>query len=179
MFRGFEFAVTRDVMRPCEASSILVDAALDLIAGGASGGAPGAPAMLEEQVVLDAGTGCGCLLVAILRETRRGSCRGVGLDVCAAALEVAMANAARARVESRCCFVECDFGNMSVGAVGAEVDVLIANPPYHVKSRFDQGSYIHGREPCILSRKPCIYYFLCMFLFFLSFFLFSRIGESS
>lgn len=133
LFRGIEFKVTRDVMRPCAASSVLVDAVLEIISGGA-------------RVVLDAGTGSGCLLVSVLRETSCGRCRGVGLDVSMAALEVARANAEAAGVLERCEFVEGDFGKMSACVVGGDVDLVVANPPYHIRSSFDQGPSMASRR---------------------------------
>lgn len=74
--------------------------------------------------ILDLGTGSGCLLLALLRELPNA--RGVGVDVSAAALRVARANARRLGLADRACFRRSDWGR----GVGARFDLVVANPPY-------------------------------------------------
>jgi len=115
--RGFwrsELRITPDVLDPRADTETLVEAAL----------AAFAPRAGERLRVLDFGVGSGAILAALLGEWPLAE--GVGIDVSAAAVEVARGNldalglAARARVR---------VGRWGEGL--AEVfDVIVANPPY-------------------------------------------------
>jgi release factor glutamine methyltransferase len=79
---------------------------------------------LEKLRVLDIGTGSGALLLALLHELKNAI--GTGTDLSSAALNVARANAARCRLDSRCTFVVCDIAT----GVEGPFDLVVSNPPY-------------------------------------------------
>lgn len=74
--------------------------------------------------VLDLGTGSGAVLLALLRE--RPDAIGLGLDLSAAALEVARRNARRNGLADRAMFACADWAQAA--AIG--FDLVLANPPY-------------------------------------------------
>ncbi|MBK5932812.1 [protein release factor]-glutamine N5-methyltransferase [Rhodovulum imhoffii] len=106
-FFGREFRVTRDVLDPRPETEILVKQALGE----------------DFSSLLDLGTGSGCILLSLLAE--RPAARGLGVDICDRALEVARENA-RALGIARAEFARSDwFGNVS-GRFG----LIVSNPPY-------------------------------------------------
>lgn len=74
--------------------------------------------------VLDLGTGSGAILLALLAE--RPAWSGVGVDLSAAALELAGENAALHGLQDRVTLVS---GNWADG-IGEQFDILVSNPPY-------------------------------------------------
>lgn len=113
-FHGLEFAVTPDVLIPRPDTGVLVDLAVAWAQG------------LERPRIVDLGTGSGIVAILIAR-----LCPGAevtAVDVSAAALDVARANAARHGVSVR--FVEGDWfaplGDKSF-------DLVVSNPPYVVE----------------------------------------------
>jgi release factor glutamine methyltransferase len=112
-FFGREFRVTPDVLIPRPETELLVEAALEVIAGD------------EAPVICDVGTGSGCIAVTLLCE--RTDARAVAVDVSEAALEVAAENAARHGVSEKIVFEVSDC----FGALGPrEFDLVVSNPPY-------------------------------------------------
>jgi release factor glutamine methyltransferase len=108
-FYGLEFAVNAAVLIPRPDTELLVELALERLPQGAH--------------VLDMGTGSGAIAVAIAH--MRADARVSALDVSAAALAVARANAARYHAPVR--FLHSDW----FAAVAAESFALIvSNPPY-------------------------------------------------
>ncbi|TQF83152.1 peptide chain release factor N(5)-glutamine methyltransferase [Elioraea sp. Yellowstone] len=114
--RGFwtlDLAVTPDVLVPRPESETLIEAALDAL-----------PDRSAVRRVLDLGTGSGALLLAALGEFPAAI--GVGIDLSAAALAVARANAARCGLAERALFLCGDWS----AALGGGFDLVLANPPY-------------------------------------------------
>tara|TARA_Y100001970_G_C14179205_1_gene828817 strand:- start:304 stop:1146 length:843 start_codon:yes stop_codon:yes gene_type:complete len=75
-------------------------------------------------MILDIGTGSGCILLSILAECKKA--RGVGLDISKNALNVAKKNAKSLDIMSRVKFV-----NMSIENFHSEkFDLVVSNPPY-------------------------------------------------
>ena len=108
-FFGLDFYVTDAVLIPRPDTELLVELALERL-----------PA---QGRVLDMGTGSGAIAVAIAHT--RADVNVTALDVSAAALEVARANAVANGV--RIGFVRSDW----FAAVGAErFDLIVSNPPY-------------------------------------------------
>jgi release factor glutamine methyltransferase len=83
--------------------------------------------------IADVGTGSGCIALALAKELPQAEIHAV--DISIAALEIARANAARHRLESRIQFHEADllasFENNSL-------DIVVSNPPYVGESEADQ-----------------------------------------
>jgi release factor glutamine methyltransferase len=115
-FWSLPISVTPDVLVPRPETETVVEAALDFVMRSGL--------RLEKLGVLDLGTGSGALLLALLKELPNAI--GTGTDVSPAALEVARANAARCRLDSRCNFVVCDIAT----GVEGPFDLIVSNPPY-------------------------------------------------
>ena len=77
--------------------------------------------------LLDLGTGSGCLLLALLSELPAAS--GCGIDISAAAVDQASANAARLGLAARARFVRHSWSD-GLDLPGAPWDLVVSNPPY-------------------------------------------------
>jgi len=125
--RGFwslEFEITPDTLDPRPDSEALVAAVLARIGAQGLVGAP--------LSVLDLGTGSGCLLLALLSELPAAT--GLGLDISAAALDVARRNARNLGLSDRARFEIGDWAGGWPGDWGAgsadSWQVIVSNPPY-------------------------------------------------
>ncbi len=129
--RGFwslDLEITPDTLDPRPDSETLVAAVLERIGAQGLAGAP--------LSVLDLGTGSGCLLLALLSELPAAT--GLGLDISAAALQVARRNARKLGLSHRARFAAADWAGDWAGDCagdwGAGLDgswqVIISNPPY-------------------------------------------------
>jgi len=113
-FWSLPFAVTPAVLIPRPETELLVELALAQVPSAAA------------PVVLDVGTGSGCLAVAIAHE--RSGARITALDISRAALEVARRNAATHGVSQRVTWIASDlFDGL---AADARFDLIVSNPPY-------------------------------------------------
>ncbi len=112
-FWSLEFAVSPATLIPRPESETLIEAALAAFARRA-----------PPQMVLDLGTGTGCLLLAALSEFPDAF--GVGVDRSAAAAALAARNAAALHLADRACFVCGDWAD----ALAARCDLVLCNPPY-------------------------------------------------
>ncbi len=82
--------------------------------------------------IADVGTGSGCIALALAKELPRAELHAV--DISAAALEVARANAARHQLESR---IQFHQGDLLAGFDNNSFDVIVSNPPYVGESEED------------------------------------------
>ena len=117
-FWGLAFAVGPAVLTPRPETELIVEAAVELL-----GDRRGAPLRIA-----DAGTGSGCLAVALAREFERASVTAI--DISPAALAVARRNAAAHGVTERIAWVEGTFGGWLADDGGGGLDLLVANLPY-------------------------------------------------
>lgn len=108
LFWGRYFRVTPDVLDPRPETETLVAAALEVAFAS----------------VLDLGTGSGCILLTLLAE--RPGARGLGVDLSAAALDVARSNAAALGLADRAAFRQGDWG----AGLSGRFDLIVSNPPY-------------------------------------------------
>jgi release factor glutamine methyltransferase len=81
---------------------------------------------IEKPVILDVGTGSGCLAIAITVNCPRAEMHA--LDVSPEALEVARMNAARHQMQRRINFFEADGRSGLPGKI--LFDLIVSNPPY-------------------------------------------------
>jgi release factor glutamine methyltransferase len=115
-FWGLPLAVSAATLVPRPDSETLVEAALAAIDAAGS--------RMRALRLADLGTGSGALLLALLSELQQA--RGVGTDLCPAALAVARQNADALGLAARAAFVACDFGT----ALQGSFDLVVCNPPY-------------------------------------------------
>ena len=96
-----------------------------------------------KPLVVDVGTGTGCIILSLAKELRDGVF--VGLDISPEALSLAKENAAATGLQSRVLFAESDgCGEFDP----ASVDVLVSNPPYIPSQVVD------GLEPHVRDHEP-------------------------
>jgi release factor glutamine methyltransferase len=117
-FFSLSFEVTPDVLVPRPESEHLVEALLEVDLSSARGRGPR---------ILDIGTGCGNLAVAIALNLPAAAVHAV--EVSAAAVEVARRNVATHGVEER---VEVFHGSCfaALPAASGRYDAVVSNPPY-------------------------------------------------
>jgi release factor glutamine methyltransferase len=113
-FWDMSFEVSQAVLIPRPETELIVEAALEQCVGDRR----------RSLAIADAGTGCGCLAVALAREFSRAFV--LATDISDAALDVARRNARRHGVADRIRFLHADM----LDAVHASFDLIVANPPY-------------------------------------------------
>lgn len=111
-FWGLDFEVGPDVLIPRPESEFIIEEALERIEKDA------------RPLIVDVGTGSGCLAVVLAREVP--GARVVATDVSPRALAVARRNAARHGVIDRLTFVETSF----LDGLADTPDLIVSNPPY-------------------------------------------------
>lgn len=114
-FWRHEFRVTPDVLIPRPETEVLVEAALELLRD------------VPRPVVVDVGTGSGCIALSLAAERPDAVVHAV--DVSERALAVARDNARRLGLEGR---VEHHLGDLlePVAEIAGRVDLVASNPPY-------------------------------------------------
>jgi len=139
-FWGLDFVVTPAVLIPRPETEHLVEAVLELARG------------VSRPKLVDVGTGSGCVALALAHELKDAEVYAV--DLSAAALEIARANAARLQLEQRVQFLLCNVlkpidNNSAVPNDAAvipsedfspsrgtcfsdlhDLDFVVSNPPY-------------------------------------------------
>lgn len=120
-FWSLEFQVTSEVLIPRPETELLVETVLHLLSQ-APGPKPQAPSRL-----LDLCTGSGCIAIALAKESPEAEVWAI--DISAAALAVAQANARRHGVIERVHFLQ---GNMLsfINKEKIRFDAIASNPPY-------------------------------------------------
>jgi release factor glutamine methyltransferase len=117
-FWGLDFLVSPAVLIPRPETEHVIEAVLELWrAYGVSGS--GRPRLL------DVGTGSGCIALALAHELPSAEIHAA--DISAEALEVARANAARLRLDSKVSFHHAD---LIAGSGLRDLDLVVSNPPY-------------------------------------------------
>jgi release factor glutamine methyltransferase len=130
-FWKHEFLVTPAVLIPRPETELLVEAALELLAG------------IERPVIVDVGTGSGCIALSIAGE--RPDAEVHGTDISGPALEVALMNQRRLGLGQRTFFHQ---GQLLAPVTGREVHLIISNPPYVDPAE------IEGLEPEVRDHEP-------------------------
>ncbi len=115
-FFGLEFEVTPDVLIPRPETEILVEETIRLVH----------QTNIPELVIVDVGTGSGCIAVTLARELNTASV--IACDISPAALMVARRNAARHGLEDRMQFIESDL--LAAFPQTGFADFILSNPPY-------------------------------------------------
>lgn len=115
-FWNHDFRVTPHVLDPRPESEILIEATLEVLAP-------------HHRLIIDLGTGSGCLLLSLMQEcAKRGiSITGVGVDLSPQALYVAQSQTIEPG-EGRIYFVASDW--LCAFMQKPFIDVVVSNPPY-------------------------------------------------
>ena len=136
-FFSLTFKVTREVLIPRPETETLVEGVIDHCVR----------MVPAEPRLIDLGTGCGCIAVALLTQVK--GARVVATDVSRAALAVAKENAVRHGVADRLIPVEADRLALPAKVVPeGGFDVLVSNPPYVAAATFRKlGAGVRAYEP--------------------------------
>ena len=114
-FWGMDFIVNSTVLIPRPETEHVVEEVLRLQRGGA----------VDSPRIVDVGTGSGCIALALAKELPRAQIDAV--DISAAALEIARANALSHQLLDRIRFHESD---LLQSFQPATFDFVVSNPPY-------------------------------------------------
>jgi release factor glutamine methyltransferase len=114
-FYGRDFVVSPDVLIPRPETEVLVEAALERLP------------VAEPAVVVDIGTGTGCIALTLAAE--RAATEVHALDISREALDVARTNAQRLGLASRVRFYQGDLA-LPLRDMVRRVDLVASNPPY-------------------------------------------------
>lgn len=117
-FYGLEFEVNRDVLIPRPESEMIVEEVIRLFRNYLK--------PLPKLLILDVGTGSGCLAISLAREITGSFV--IASDISRPALAVARRNAIRCAVSDRVAFFEGDL--LAAVAARPVADVIVSNPPY-------------------------------------------------
>jgi len=127
-FWTLELEVSRDTLIPRADSETVVEAAL--------------AAHADPRLVLDLGTGTGCLLLAVLAE--RQAAWGLGIDLSPEAAALAARNACANGLAARAAFLCADWNTAIIG----RFDLVLSNPPYIPTADLD------GLMPEVAAHEP-------------------------
>ena len=117
-FFGLDFHVTPSVLIPRPETEFLVERIIKLVDDS-----------IESPLIVDVGTGSGCIAVALAVNVPRAQL--IATDLSVAALEVARMNAARHGVARKIQFLQGDLLEpLAIRRLENSVDVLASNPPY-------------------------------------------------
>jgi len=112
-FYSLEFYVNSDVLIPRPETEILIETALDKIP------------QHSEIIVLDAGTGSGCIGVTL--SSLRDNINIICTDISFRSVQVAERNGRLNSTKNNCSFINCDY----ISVFKAEsADMIVSNPPY-------------------------------------------------
>ena len=125
-FWGMDLAVTPAVLIPRPETEHVIETVLQLA------GVARAPSPANAPRIVDAGTGSGCIALALAKEFPGAEIYAT--DISPAALEIARSNAARHQLEARIRFRETD---LLEGLGHAAFDFVVSNPPYVGESEAD------------------------------------------
>ena len=112
-FWSLDLAVGRATLVPRPETETVVEAVLAR-----------AGRLVERPLLLDFGTGSGCLLIALLGELPGAV--GIGVDSSIDAVSLAHANARDHGLDRRASFVAADWGE----SISGRFDIVVSNPPY-------------------------------------------------
>jgi release factor glutamine methyltransferase len=138
-FYGVEFYVARGVLVPRPETELLIEQFLIW-----------AQARGQSGVLVDAGTGSGCIVLACLLNAP--SWRGIGIDRSRRALRIAARNRAQLGLDDRCLLIQADW---LTALRPACVDAVLSNPPYVLPEEWHLlESEITRYEPRCALRMP-------------------------
>ncbi|MDB9739251.1 peptide chain release factor N(5)-glutamine methyltransferase [Candidatus Pelagibacter sp.] len=107
-----EFFVNKDVLIPRPDSELIIEQVLKIYSKDV------------QLQVLDIGTGCGCILLSILKE--KSNFYGTGIDISKKSINVSKFNAKQLNLTNRVKFFHSSVDNFNNG----KYDIIVSNPPY-------------------------------------------------
>jgi release factor glutamine methyltransferase len=139
-FWRHEFVVTPRVLIPRPETELLVEVALGLVKD------------VEGPVIVDVGTGSGCVALSIAAERRDAEVQAT--DISEPALAVARENARRLGLEDRVTFRQGDLLE-PLARLAGRIDLVVSNPPYVDPSERDSlAPEVRDHEPALALFPP-------------------------
>ena len=111
-FWKYNFKVNNQVLIPRPETEIIVEQVLKQ------------SNLNNSKIILDIGTGSGCLLLSIIKE--RPNFYGIAIDICRKVLNVAKYNAKMHQLENKVKFINIDIDKF----IYNKYDFIVSNPPY-------------------------------------------------
>ena len=122
-FYGHDFIITPDVLIPRPETEMIIDMVLNLVGKPYLAGVkPGKAVLPEDLMILDVGTGSGCIAITLKLELPKASV--IATDVSEKALKVARRNAERLGAE-----IEFQHADL-LDEIDVKPDLIVANLPY-------------------------------------------------
>ncbi len=126
-FYGLDFYVNKNVLIPRPESELLVEETLKQLTANSK-------QLTKKIIVIDVGTGCGCIPIAIAKNMYNVSCiKYYGLDIASGALMVARKNARFHQVANKINFMRSDLMNKILNTlyiIHNTKIIITANLPY-------------------------------------------------
>ncbi|MCM2344241.1 MAG: peptide chain release factor N(5)-glutamine methyltransferase [Alphaproteobacteria bacterium] len=122
-FWGMNFRVTPDTLDPRPDTERLVEMVVESFSDS------------PPRMILDLGTGTGCILLALLKEFSQA--RGIGIDINPGAVDVSRENMENNGLSERASFLVGDWRDSLPLMPGAQFDLIVSNPPYIPESDID------------------------------------------
>ncbi|AEI15583.1 protein-(glutamine-N5) methyltransferase, release factor-specific [Flexistipes sinusarabici DSM 4947] len=142
-FYGREFYVDESVLIPRIETEILVDTVLKYV-------------KKENGLILDLGTGSGCILLTLLNELKHF--KGLGVDKSYHALNVAKKNALKYDPDERSFFVCADMLDSDMFHK-TRFDIIICNPPYVSETdKYEKSILFEPREALFAPDNGLFFY---------------------
>ena len=114
-FWSKKFKVNEKTLIPRPETELLVNKLLEIFFG-------------KKILILDIGTGSGCIILSLLNELKNSS--GVGIDVSKGAISVAKINGERLDLQNRVKFLNKNI----LSVKNKKFDLIVSNPPYIKKN---------------------------------------------
>ena len=131
-FWKYKFFVNNSVLIPRPDTEHIIEESLNYIP------------INKSYKILDIGTGCGCIIISVLKE--RPECSGIAIDISSKALKVAKTNAKLHHLENKIKFINIDIDKFNT----YKYDLIITNPPYINNIEFKRlGDNVKLYEPKI------------------------------
>ena len=127
-----KFIINDSVLIPRPETEIIVEESLNYLNNNKS------------KKILDIGTGSGCIIISILKESIKSN--GVALDISKNAIKIAKINAKLQQVDNRIKFINSNIDKYNYD----KYDLIVSNPPYIKKIRISRlEEDVKGFEPNI------------------------------
>ena len=122
-FYSLNFIVSKDTLIPRQDSEVLVSEVIKDYSNDENNKL----SLGQEKKILDLGTGSGCLLIAILKNLKPQTYKGVAADISKKTLEIAKLNSINHNLENKIEFIQ---SNWFEKIPTQQFDIIISNPPY-------------------------------------------------
>ncbi len=143
-FYGLDFKVTKDTLVPRPESELMVDEAL--------------AAIDKQTVLIDIGTGSGCLIISTLKRSPIKPAEAIAVDISKKALAVAKQNARRHELSKRIAFKKSDL--LSALSFNRKTPLLIlANLPYLTPEQMKETSIKHEPKSALAAGRDGLLYY--------------------